>query len=224
MKVAVVIPAWEEVSRRESFRLPEVIRGVAGLADLTIVVDDGSHDGTSEGIAELPIHLLRHPINRGQGAALKTGTRYALDQDADIIVHFDGDGQFRPEDVATVIEPIRRGEADAVFGSRFLDNTTEMPAFKERVIMPLARFVNRLFGIRLTDPQSGFRAFSRRGAENIDWHQNQMAHCSEILISAHRSGLPIKEVPITVLYPEYGQSLGGGFKILRDLFLAKLNQ
>jgi glycosyltransferase involved in cell wall biosynthesis len=219
MKVVCVIPAINEVKS-----LASVIRGLEGKVDQIILVDDGSTDGTEELARTLPLDLLRHPINRGQGAALKTGTIYALENDADIIVHFDADGQFRAEDIAGMIAPIIKGEAEIVFGSRFHDDTTKMPAFKRKVTMPLARFVNRfLFGINLLDPQSGFRALSRKAAEKIDWFQDEMAHCSEILVAAHKSGERIQEVPITVLYHQHGRGIGEGFKILRDFFLAKLN-
>lgn len=224
MRVYCIIPAWNEVARRSEFALPQVIKELQGKVDNIVLVDDGSDDDTFELSKDLQADILRHPVNRGQGAALKTGTDYALEQGADIIVHFDADGQFRVEDIARVVEPIREGRADIVFGSRFIDNTTKMPYLKEKVIMPLARLVNRLFfKIKTSDPQSGFRALSRRAAKDLQWNHDEMAHCSEILVLAHRSGLPITEVPITVLYPDFGQHFGGGLKILRDMFISKMN-
>ncbi len=225
MKIAAVIPAWNEAGSRNKSHLAVVVAGLAGKVDLAIVVDDGSSDETYELAKALPVDLLSHVINRGQGAALRTGTLHALKEGADIIVHFDADGQFRSEDIAGVIAPLLRGEADVVFGSRFLDTSTKMPAFKRYAIMPLARFVSRLFfKVRLTDPQSGFRAFTREVGEKLHWHQDEMAHATEILINAHQGSWRIREVPITVIYEEFGQRLSGGFKILRDLFLAKLNK
>jgi glycosyltransferase involved in cell wall biosynthesis len=219
MKVISVIPSWNC-----SATLAEVVKEVKDKVDSIVLVDDGSTDQTREIAKLLTVDYLRHPINRGQGAALKTGTIYALSQDADVIVHFDADGQFRAEDIPALVNPIIKGEAEIVFGSRFLDDTTKMPAFKKKVIMPLAHFINRVFfNIKMSDPQSGFRAFSRRAAKQLDWQQDRMAHCSEILVAAHASKLPIVEVPITVLYPDFGQKLGGGFKILYDMFIAKLN-
>lgn len=224
MKVYCIIPAWNEVARRSEFVLPQVINDLQGKVDKIVIVEDGSDDATYELSKNLQADILRHAVNRGQGAALKTGTEYALDQGADIIVHFDADGQFRTEDIERVVQPIREGRADIVFGSRFIDNTTVMPYMKEKLIMPLARLVNRLFfKIKTSDPQSGFRALSRRAAQEIQWQQDAMAHCSEILILTHRSGLPIIEVPITVLYPDFGQRFGGGLKILRDMFISKMN-
>jgi glycosyltransferase involved in cell wall biosynthesis len=219
MKVTCVIPTYNEAAS-----LATLINNLKEVVDQIIVVDDASVDNTLEILKPLPVDVLRHVVNRGQGAALKTGTMQALKSGADVIVHFDADGQFRIEDIARLVEPIKANKADVVFGSRFLDNTTVMPSFKKRIIMPLARLVNRwLFNIRLTDPQSGFRAFSRRAAMEIDWDQDRMAHCSEILVAAHRSGLALTEVPITVIYKDFGQRFSGGFKILRDLFFAKMN-
>jgi hypothetical protein len=91
--------------------------------------------------------------------------------------------------------------------------------------MPIARGINHIFfNIHLTDPQSGFRAMTRKAAENINWQQDRMAHCNEILIEVHRRPLRIQEVPITVIYYEFGQKFLGGIRILRDLFLARLNK
>ncbi len=213
-----IIPALNEKAN-----IGGVVSGVIPCVDSVIVVDDGSRDGTGDLARNAGAIVLRHEINRGQGAALRTGTEYAISRGADIIVHFDADGQFLNKDIGTVTEPIIKGQAEIVFGSRFLDNTTKMPFIKRRLIMPLARLVNRLFlGVNLTDPQSGFRAFSSRAYEKIAWQQDGMAHASEILALSAASGLPVKEVPITVIYHQYGQKFSGGLKILKDLFFGKL--
>ncbi len=220
MKVICVIPAYNEAER-----LGPVLAGVAPRVDSVVVVDDGSSDRTAEIAAAAGVKCLIHPINRGQGAALKTGTIYALKQGAGVIVHFDADGQFRAEEIKKMIEPILAGRVQVVLGSRFLDrsNSGGIPRFKSRVIIPLARLFNRFFlGVKLTDPQSGFRALSAAATEKLDWRQDGMAHCSEILSLLARSGLPFEEVPITVVYHRFGQRLGGGIKIIRDLFIARL--
>ncbi len=220
MKTTCVIPAYNE-----SKNLLAVIEKLKTKVDEIVVVDDCSTDDTLEILNGLPIKVLSHPLNRGQGAALKTGTIYALDNGADVIVHFDADGQFRAEDIDRLTAVIKQGEADIVFGSRFLDNTTKMPWFKKYLLMVLARWFNRWFlKIKLTDPQSGLRSFNRRAGELLDWEQDRMAHCSEILVAAHRADLKIAEVPITVLYKDFGQRLSGGFKILQDFFIHKLNK
>ncbi len=221
MKVICVIPAYDR-----SHRLPAVVEGLRKVLDDIVIVNDGSAEAAMDGILEtLPADILKHPINRGQGAALKTGTEYALSRGADVIVHFDADGQFRPEDIPAMLAPLLAGEADVVFGSRFLNAETNMPVFKKKILMPIARTISRwLFNIRLTDPQSGFRAMTSEAARAIDWQQDRWAHASEILLEAHSQPLRIAEVPIVVLYHEFGRSFGDGLGILRDLFLGKLNK
>ena len=224
MKIICVIPAYNEAEH-----IQEVVKNVLPFVNELVVVDDGSIDKTSELANSQNATVLRHIINRGQGAALRTGTQYAISQNADIIVHFDADGQFLPNDISTAVAPILKNEADIVFGSRFLasDNVLEkskrMPAFKKYIIMPLGRIVNNIFfKIVLTDPQSGFRVFSKNAAQKINWHQDGMAHCTEILFASHQTGLRITEVPIAVIYHDFGQKLSGGFKILKDLLISKL--
>lgn len=202
-----------------------MVGNLPAVVDEIIVVNDCSTDGTTEIINSLPVIALHHAINRGQGAALKTGTEYALQNGADLIIHFDGDGQFQSQDIPAMLKPLQSDQADVVFGSRFLNQSTKLPRLKRYVIMPLARIINRLFfNIKLTDPQSGFRAMNRKAALLIQWQQDRMAHCNEILINAHSHPLRIVEVPITVIYEHFGQRFSGGIKILRDLFFARLNK
>lgn len=219
MKTICVIPAYNAVAT-----LPAVVKAVAKVVDEVIVVDDGSADESLTVARKSGALVARLPINRGQGSALRLGTKLALERGADIIVHFDADGQFLASDLPKLMAPLVSGQAQMVLGSRFLDETTKMPWTKKHILMPLARGFNRLLGIKLTDPQSGLRALSKVAAERLDWEHDRMAHCSEILQTAHRLGLVIKEVPITVLYHEYGQSWGGGVKIVKETLLAKLNQ
>lgn len=218
MKVVCVIPAWNEAAH-----ISEVISGVKPKVDAVVLIDDGSKDKTADLASAAGATVIRHKINRGQGAALQTGNDFArLDLGADIIVHFDADRQFLPEEIAEVIAPIESGRADIVFGSRFLGKETNLPSFKKRVIMPLAKATNRLlFGIRLSDPQNGFRAMSRLAAEKIRIDNRGMAHNSEIQAKAFRYKLRVQEVPVTVIYHRFGQGLGGGFKIISDLILSK---
>jgi len=217
-KIYCVIPALNEKDH-----IYDVVKSVIPYVESIIVVDDGSQDNTKELAESAGASVLRHHINRGQGAALRTGTEYAISQGADIIIHFDADGQFLPSDINAVIKPIIDRQAEIVFGSRFIGNTTKMPSIKKRIIMPLARLVNKyFFGVTLTDPQSGFRAFTPKAYAKINWQQDGMAHASEILGKSTHSGLAVIEVPITVIYHQYGQKFSGGIKILKDLFFGKL--
>ena len=218
MKIACVIPAWNEESH-----IAKVIAGAKNYVDEVIVVDDCSHDNTAQIAKKNGAVVLRHPINRGQGAALQTGNEYALKNQADIIVHFDADDQFIAAEIKDIIEPLIADQADIVFGSRFLDRQTNFPFFKKYVIMPLGQIFSRvILGIKLSDPQNGFRAFNRRAAEIISIENRGMAHASEIQMKSLKNNLRIKEVPITVIYHRFGQKLSGGFKIIKDLFIYKI--
>lgn len=220
MKIFCVIPAFNEAGS-----ISRVIAEVKPLVDRVVMVDDGSADNTFKLARAAGAIALKHIINRGQGAALRTGTEYCLDQGADIIVHFDADGQFLSQDIGQVIEPIKDGRAQIVFGSRFLNGQgrVAMPFLKKYAIMPLARAVNRIFfKLNLSDPQSGFRAMSAAAAKKISWRQDRMAHCTEIMFAVKRSGLKVAEVPITVIYHQFGQNFSDGLKIIKDLFLGLL--
>lgn len=215
MKISCVIPAYNEAKK-----IKLVIEKVLPLVDELIVVDDCSRDNTLELIKQTKAIAISHIINRGQGAALQTGSQYALSHGADIIVHFDADDQFKAEEIETLITPIKNGQADAVFGSRFL-GSANFPYTKRKIIMPLARLINRLFGIKMSDPQSGFRALNKETLAQIKIENRGMAHCSEILYKTFKTKARIIEVPINVVYHEFGQSFSGGFKIIKDLLIHK---
>ncbi|MFA6131750.1 MAG: glycosyltransferase family 2 protein [Patescibacteria group bacterium] len=219
MKIFVVIPAYNEARW-----IAKVVEEVLHAGYKTVVVDDCSKDETAALAEKVGAVVLRHIINRGQGAALRTGTNWSIENGAEIVVHFDADGQFRVEDIARVVKPLVEGKADVVFGSRFLDNTTKLPWAKKNLIMPIARAVNRIFfRVKMTDPQSGFRAFTAIVGEKLNWRQDRAAHASEILSLVVHERWRVVEVPITVIYHEFGQSFLGGFKLLVDIFIKKLS-
>ncbi len=218
MKVYIVVPAYNEEKR-----IRQVLEGLISLPYDIILVDDASVDNTVKIASDFDITILRHRINRNQGAALQTGNEYALSQGADIIVHFDADGQFLVEEIKDIVQPVIEQDYDVVSGSRFLEKKSNLPALKKYFIFPLARIFNRIFlGIKLTDPQSGFRALSRKAAKKIIIEQDGSAHCSEILAKTFQYNLKIKEVPITVIYHEFGQGMSGGWKIIKDLLISKI--
>lgn len=220
IKIACVIPAWNEEKN-----IINVIDAVKPFVWQTIVVDDYSSDKTSKLVEKTEARLIKHPINRGQGAALQTGNDYALELGADIIVHFDGDNQFLAKEINDMVRPIINNEADIVFGSRFLGKKTNFPALKKYLIYPLAKlFTHFILGISLSDPQNGFRAMNRIAAKKIKIINREMAHNSEIQSKAFSLKLRIKEVPITVIYHHFGQKLSGGLKIIKDLFIYKLSK
>ena len=220
MKIFCVIPTFNEEKN-----ISAIINQARSLVDALVIVDDGSTDKTADFARAAEVVLLKHIVNRGQGAALRTGTAYSLNNGADIIIHFDGDGQFLSRDIERIAAPIKAGVAQVVFGSRFLNSqdSSAMPIFKKYFIMPLAKAVNKIFfNLNLTDPQSGFRAMSAEAARRISWKQDRMAHCSEIMLAVKRHNFKVKEIPIRVIYRDFGQSFLGGLKILKELFLALL--
>ncbi len=221
--VFVIIPAYNEATVLRS-----TIQSLIDVNMKIVVVDDNSKDETWSILQNLPVYALRHVINLGQGAALQTGMTFALVKGAQIIVHFDADGQHRAKDIETMIEPILRGEADVVLGSRFLrkEDAFEIP-FSRRVTLRVAVLVNGIFtGLWLTDAHNGFRALSREAAGQIHLYENRFAHASEILNQIHHLGLRYVERPTTIEYSEYsrakGQSLWNAFNILIDILLRKV--
>ena len=214
----VVIPAYNEERN-----IANVLREVLSYTKNIIVVDDFSRDRTQEIVKEFPVHLLAHKINRGQGAALQTGNEYALKKRAEYIVHFDGDGQMQVKDIPALLEPLQKGEADITFGSRYLGSVNHVPKTKQLFIHTPARVVNWvLTGLWLSDAHCGFRALSKNAATVISITQDRMAHATEIPDQVRRHSLRYREVPVEVLYHEYGQKLSGAFRILKDIFIGKL--
>ncbi|MBU0757907.1 MAG: glycosyltransferase family 2 protein [Nanoarchaeota archaeon] len=193
-----------------------------------IVVDDGSKDKTSQIALKKNVFVLRHKINLGQGAALKTGIDFALEKGADIIVTFDADGQFLSKEIQKVILPIKKDKYDVVLGSRFLGTAKNIPILKKIVLKLGVVVVYMLYGIKVTDSQNGFRALSRYAAENIEIQNNRMEHAGEILHQIKKKKLKFCEVPITVLYSEYalkkGQSWSNSFNLGMKMLWKKISR
>ncbi|MFA6995489.1 MAG: glycosyltransferase family 2 protein [Patescibacteria group bacterium] len=218
MNIVCVIPAFNEEAN-----ITRVIAGVRPYVQEIVVVDDNSRDSTAVLAAAAGATVLHHHINRGQGAALQTGNDYALRHGADIIVHFDADDQFLASEIPDMIQPLVEARADIVFGSRFLGKKANFPPIKKYIINPLAQIFTRFFlGIKLSDSQNGFRALSRQAAQVIQIDNRAMAHASEIQSKAFQQKLRVVEVPVTVIYHEFGQKLSGGLQIAKDLLIHKI--
>lgn len=213
--VVIVIPAYNEEKT-----IGRVISGLFEHGYRTVVViDDGSTDTTSECARAVGALVFRHSINRGQGAALETGNEVARHMGAEYVVHFDGDGQFNPGDIASALALARQEEIDVVLGSRFLDSRSELPWSKRFIILPLARCINKILtGVQLTDSHNGFRVLSKKALSLLRITHDRMAHNSEIVAQLRTHRLVFKEIPVEVSYTRYGQGVRGGFKILYDWF------
>ena len=214
----VIVPAHNEQDN-----IFGVIKSVQELTPNIVVINDASTDRTREIVEALNCYLLDHLVNRGQGAALQTGTDFALSKGAKIIVHFDADGQMLAKDIYRIINPIIDLQAEIVFGSRFMEKRSKIPWTKKYFILKPAIIFNWFFtGIKLSDAHNGFRAFSAKAAQRIKITQDGMAHATEILDQVRASDLKYNEVPVEIVYNQYGQRFSSGFKIIRDLIFAKV--
>jgi glycosyltransferase involved in cell wall biosynthesis len=205
MRVIVIIPAYNEARM-----VAEVVRRVRDHIPDVIVVDDGSMDATGDRAEAAGATVVRHCVNRGLGAALGTGIAAALHAGADAIVTLDADGQHDPAEIAAIVAPIAQDTADVVIGVRTF---TDAP-FHRRLFNQIGNLVTRLlFGVRCSDTQSGFRAFSRAAAERIDIRTNRMEVSSEIIAEAGRHELRVAEVPIRTIYTDYSLAKGQSFSV-----------
>lgn len=221
--VFAIIPAYNE-----GRALAGTLESLRPYRYSAVVIDDGSKDDTAAVAGEFPVHVLRHPINLGQGAALQTGMTYALSRGAKYIVHFDADGQHNPAEIESLLAPLVKAEADVVLGSRFLrrEDVLAVP-FGRRQVLRTAVYVNWLLtGVKLTDAHNGFRALTRRAAEAIHLEEDGFAHASEIVEQIRRRKLKYVEHPTGIRYTDYskakGQSFWNGFNVIFDLLAGRL--
>jgi glycosyltransferase involved in cell wall biosynthesis len=219
MQIFIIIPCFNEQET-----IAQVVNSVKDFGRV-VVIDDGSTDQSFRRAKAAGVKVLRHLINRGQGAALETGNRWALKNGAEIAIHFDSDGQHQAGEIPKLIEPIVKGEAEIVFGSRFLNKNHNMPWLKKWLILkPAVKFQNFLLGTNLSDAHNGFRALSRAALKKIRLTQDGMAHASEIVEQAVKAELPYVEIPVNIIYNDFGQGWLSGLKILKDLIFGKLNK
>jgi glycosyltransferase involved in cell wall biosynthesis len=221
--VWILIAAYNEGSV-----IGDVVRDLREQFSNVAVVDDGSSDDTGNVAMEAGAHVIRHPINLGQGAAIQTGLTYGLAQGADYLVTFDADGQHRIEDVRSMLEVVKKSDLDVACGSRFLGSTESMPTSR-RILLKLAIMFTRFTtGVKVTDAHNGLRVFSARGAKQINITQNRMAHASEIIEQIAARKLTMQEVPVTIRYTEYslqkGQKMTNSLSIIMDLLGGRMHK
>jgi glycosyltransferase involved in cell wall biosynthesis len=212
--VFVVVPAYNEAEA-----IGSVLEDLHRHTRNVIVVDDASTDATADVARGAGAIVLRHAVNRGQGAAIQTGLTFALRRGADIVITFDSDGQHAADDLPALVAPIRGGRADVALGSRFLEQRSDVPAAR-RLLLKLAVVFTRITsGLRVTDAHNGLRAFSRRAAAAIDIRLDRMAHASELMDQIRRGGLRYTEVAVRVRYTPYARRKGQrGLHALRVAF------
>ena len=192
-----------------------------------VAVNDGSRDASATEIHAAGAHLVNHPVNLGQGAAIQTGVEYARKQPgAQYFVTFDADGQHQEKDVVRMIERLRTEPLDIIVGTRFAgQENSQVPWIKRAVLKTVVMLSPRTKKLGLTDAHNGLRAFNRKVAEEMNIRMNGMSHASEIVSMIDKHGWRVDEEPVDILYTEYsmskGQSLINGVNILADGLVAR---
>jgi len=200
MLTLACIPAYNEGKV-----ISGVIKRTLQFVDKVVVCDDGSDDETAEMAKNAGADVIQHKSNRGKGAAFKSLFDYAKKITADVMVTIDGDGQFLPEEIPKLIKPIIEKQSDIVIGYRF-DKTSEMPSYRKFGNKVLDRITNLAVEIPYRDTQSGFRSYSKKAINTINFVDTGFSVDSEILVSASRNRLKISEEKVTVIYDTGGKT------------------
>lgn len=198
--IVVCIPAYNEENR-----IQDVIKRCKNHSDEVIVCNDGSSDETALQAKLAGAKVINHKKNQGKGAALRTLFQSALETDASTIVTIDADGQFLPEEIPKLVEPIEEKNFDIVIGYRF-ENNEEMPKYRKVGNKLLDKITNLASELPFRDTQSGFRAYSRKALEQVKFTANGFGADSEILINVSKEKLKISEKKVTVLYNTGGKT------------------
>ncbi len=213
--ISIVIPVYNEEGSIKNVieRIPN------NLNYETIIVDDGSTDNSVKKIHEIKnksINLIQHKINRGYGAAVRTGFNHAK---GNIVVTMDSDGQHTPDEIPLLLKPILSKQADLVVGSRYLGKCTyKVPLYTRTGEFFISLCLRLLFNQRVDNNQSGFRALNKKSLDILqDVYSNRFGLCTEMLFKAAYNKKRIIEVPITVDLRQYGTSYVRTFKIMKPI-------
>lgn len=218
--VWIIVPAFNEARV-----IGDVIAELRSVFDHVVCVDDGSRDDTAAVALRAGAHVVRHPVNLGQGAAIQTGVEYARSQPgAAVFATFDADGQHRVSDVVRMADRLSRGDVDIVIGTRFAGATvSHIPLLKRVILQVAARLSPSSRRLHLTDAHNGLRVFNRTVAENLNLTMSGMSHASEFVTLIGENHWRVAEEPVEILYTDYsmskGQPLLNGVNIIFDGFL-----
>jgi glycosyltransferase involved in cell wall biosynthesis len=217
--VWIVVPAFNEAGV-----IGDVISELCSVFPNVVCVDDGSADDTGDIALRAGAHLVRHPVNLGQGAAIQTGVEYARSRPgAEVFATFDADGQHRVNDVLAMIDRLTTDAADIVIGTRFGPGVSRPPLLKRVVLQTAAWLSPRGRRLGLTDSNNGLRVFNKTVADRLDITMNGMSHAVEFIMLIDENRWRVAEQPVEVLYTEYssakGQPLLNGVNIIVDGFL-----
>ena len=215
----LVVPLYNEATV-----IGQVIEDAKGTFTNIVCVDDGSSDGSAAIARKHGARVIEHPFNLGQGAALQTGMEFVRRQtNARYIVTFDADGQHSVADAAAMVDRARADDLAIIFGSRFLDDATQVGWSKKLVLKTAAAVTKQRTGLDLTDAHNGLRLLRRDALQQVVLRQDGMAHASEIVSQLACTGLPWAEMPVHIAYTDYskakGQSLLNSVNILVDLVM-----
>lgn len=218
--VWIIVPAFNE-----SAVIGEVVTQLRSVFSHVVCVDDGSSDDTAAAALSAGAHVVRHPVNLGQGAAIQTGVEYARRQPgAEVFATFDADGQHRVTDVVAMIDRLARADVDIAIGTRFDGSAvSRTPTLKKLILRTAAWLSPSSRRLGLTDAHNGLRVFNRTVADNLTLTMNGMSHASEFISLIDENGWRVAEVPVEILYTDYsmskGQPLLNGVNIVFDGFL-----
>lgn len=226
LKVALIIPAYNEGKV-----IQQVVKDLSKVFDKSshdykiIVVDDGSSDDTAEQAKKGGAFVIRHILNTGAGGATATGLSYAVQNGFDIATTSDADGQHDPKDVLKGVHLMEKSDADLLIGSRLIDKQG-MSRVKVLGNAGLSVITNLLFGVQVTDSQSGLRVFNSRALNQLKWRTSGYEFCSEMLWRAKQQNLRIDEFPIKSIYTDYsvskGQNNWNAVNILKSLLARRI--
>lgn len=180
--------------------IADVVSKAKEYVDQVVVIDDGSHDGTAEAARAAGALVINHGTNRGYGEAIKSCFEAAKANAADVLITLDGDGQHNPDEIPQLLAPILQGEAGLIIGSRFLTNEHNMPRYRKFGISVITFLWNFGSKVKVSDAQSGFRAYSKKIFENSSLSEKGMSISIETLEKARRKRTIISEVPVSCLY------------------------
>jgi len=189
------IPAYNEENT-----ISDLVKSAKKFVDKVIVCDDGSTDDTLNNAKLAGAEIISHKKNQGYGAAITSLFDYCRMQNADVMITLDGDGQHDPNQIPILLDTISQHSVDVVLGSRFLDNNTDTPGYRKRGIKIITSAANFGADFKVSDAQSGFRAYSKSAINAIHPTEQGMAVSTEILLKISNKGLSLAEVPITTSY------------------------
>ena len=215
--VWIVIPAYNEASV-----IADVVADVRAVFPNVVCVDDGGRDDTGDRAFAAGAHVVRHPVNLGQGAAIQTGVEYARSRPgAQFFATFDAVGQHQVKDVVRMLDRLQTEDLDIVIGTRFADQPPDRMPMLKRLLLPIVAKLSRSSRqLHLTDAHNGLRVFNKTVADGLNLTMNGMSHASEFVSLIVENHWRIAEQPVQILYTDYsmskGQPLVNGVNIIVD--------